>query len=243
LLNLDALSSLRVFATQQLRLETLVNLALRNDTVRNFFLAMPAIKSILFLYHLWRIELEHGPRGDNRFDVMICDMPSTGFVVGLYGVPNTLRQIFRAGPLATYALGMESMLFEPDRCGLVVVTLAEEMPVIESIELLQTLRERHGVQAATVVVNAMYPRLIEPDEVKLLKQAFTAEQVNGSMHGVLSAASLLANRAERAERLLPMLRDAFGDRIVELPHLFKRQLPLPAIDELAERLKTQLVTV
>lgn len=244
--SLDAMDSLRFFALQQLRLEAVVRLALRNKTVRGFFLAMPAIKSILFLYHLWRLENEHGPRGDGRYDILICDLPTSGFVVGLYGVPSTIRQIFRLGPLAHYAEGMAAMLFDPRRAGLVLVTLPEEMPVVETVELLDRLRARHGVEAAAVFVNGVYPALISPDELAALGVATASARSKPgaeALDSMLWAATVLAGRKARADGLMPLLREAVGERLIELPHLFRRRLPLESIDELADVLRARLAEV
>ena len=234
LMGIDALHSLHFFALQQLRLETVVRLALRNKSVRGFFMAMPGIKSILFLYHLWRLESEHGPQGDGTWDLIVCDLPTSGYVVGLYGVPTTLRQIFRVGPLANYANGMADMLFDPRRAGLVLVTLPEEMPVVETVELIERLRTRNGVEAAAVFVNGIYPELVsatELAEMALVGRATPDMAVE--LEGMLWAADLLAGRNARAARLLPLLRHEVGDRLVELPHLFRRHMHLSGIDELA----------
>ena len=237
LMGVDALSSLHYFALQQLRLETVVRLALRNKAVRGFFMAMPGIKSILFLYHLWRLESEHGPAGDGRWDLIVCDLPTSGYAVGLYGVPTTLQQIFRVGPMAKYAAGMAAMLSDPKRAGLVLVTLPEEMPVVETVELIERLRSRNNVEAAAVFVNGIYPELVAPDEIEALVAASVQAQAEAGpsqeMDGLLWAARLLAGRNARAERLLPLLRDEVGDRLIELPHLFRRHMHLSGIDELA----------
>ncbi len=235
LMGVDALTSLHYFALQQLRLETVVKLALRNNAVRGFFMAMPGIKSILFLYHLWRLESEHGPAGDGSWDLIVCDLPTSGYVIGLYGVPTTLRQIFRVGPMAKYAAGMAAMLSDPRRAGLVLVTLPEEMPVVETVELIERLRTRNGVEAAAVFVNGIYPELVAPAEIESLVAASGRSSGGGSpeLEGLLWAAELLAGRNARAKRLLPLLRSEVGDRMIELPHLFRRHMHLAGIDELA----------
>ncbi len=240
LMGFDLLYSLRTFATDQLKLKTLVNMALRNDTVRGFFLAMPAIKSVLFLYHLHRLERIHGPDGDGRWDLIVCDMPTSGFVAGLYGVPTMVRQIFRVGPLATTADDMGKLLFDPLRTGLVLVTLPEEMPVVETIELRNALRAKHGIDTAAIVVNGVYPTLIDHDEMVALAAAVgegteLTDDPDG-IEGMLWAAGVLGRRRDRAVALLPQLRDAAGGRLIELPHLFRRTLPLTSIDELADSL-------
>ncbi|MCO4760274.1 MAG: P-loop NTPase [Myxococcales bacterium] len=236
LMGFDLLYSLHFFAVDQLKLKALVKMALRNDSVRGFFLAMPAIKSILFLYHLYRLEAAHGTEGDGRWDLIVCDMPTSGFVAGLYGVPAMVGQIFRIGPLAKTAEGMGKLLFDPLKTGVVLVTLPEEMPVVETIELRNALRQKHGIDTAAIVVNGVYPTLIESAEMTALSEAVGTGEAgdDNGVDGMLWAAQVLRGRSERAAQLLPQLRRAAGGRLIELPHLFKRHLPLSAIDELAD---------
>lgn len=240
LMGFDLLYSLHGFAGDQLKVKALAKLALANRHVRGFFLAMPAIKSILFLYHLHRLEAIHGPRGDKRWDLIVCDMPTSGFVAGLYGVPTMIRQIFRVGPLSTVADEMSALLYDPLRTGLVLVTLPEEMPVLESLELRNGLRAKHGIDTAAIIVNGVYPELLDHDELAALAGAVQGEaalEADDAVSGVLWAADVLRGRADRAARLMPDLREAVGERLIELPHLFRRHMPLDAIDELARTMR------
>ncbi|MEY3012595.1 MAG: hypothetical protein RIT45_1330, partial [Pseudomonadota bacterium] len=240
LMGFDLLYSLHGFAGDQLKVKALAKLALANRHVRGFFLAMPAIKSILFLYHLHRLEAIHGPRGDKRWDMIVCDMPTSGFVAGLYGVPTMIRQIFRVGPLSTVADEMSALLYDPLRTGLVLVTLPEEMPVLETLELRNGLRAKHGIDTAAIIVNGVYPELLDHDELAALAGAVQGEaalEADDAVSGVLWAADVLRGRADRAARLMPDLREAVGERLIELPHLFRRHMPLDAIDELARKMR------
>lgn len=234
---LDSSDSLRYFVTQQLKVTALVNLALRNRSVEGFFKATPAIKPMLFLYHLWRIEQDHGRTGDGRYDLIICDLPTSGFAHGMYAIPDTLAHVFRVGSMATYAEGMRAMLTTPGRAGLVLVTLPEEMPVTETLELRAALQQRHGVETAAIVVNGMYPHLVGSGDVTHLQAALAHAEGAGRepVSEWLWAARLLAGRSDRALGFVQQLRKAMSGRVVELPFLFRRDLPLDAIDHLAHR--------
>ncbi len=239
LMGFDLLDALHGFAGDQLKVRALAKLALSNKVVRGFFLAMPAIRSILFLYHLQQLEATHGPRGDRRWDLIVCDMPTSGFVAGLYGVPAMVRQIFRVGPLAEVAESMAQLLFDPLRLGVVLVTLPEEMPVVETIELRHELRRRHGVEVAAIVVNGLYPELVDGDELAALsavvdEPGMSSEDRNAAEQ-LLWAAEVMRGRAARARRVLPDLEHVAGETLVALPHLFRRKLHLDSIDALAAR--------
>ena len=232
---LDVMDSLRFFAIQQLKLETLVNLALRNKAVDSFFQAVPAIKPILTLYQVWHMLQLHGPTGDRTWDLAICDLPTSGFVQGMYQIPRTLQQAFRAGPVHTYATGMRQLLLDPQRTGLVLVTLPEDMPVVETLELQEILRKAHGVTAAAVVLNGVVPAGLDAAQLALLDAAahVPAQQ---QLDSWLWAAQVLQQRRARALALVPKLAAAVQGRVVQLPFLFRRDLPLAAVDELVAHL-------
>jgi anion-transporting ArsA/GET3 family ATPase len=249
------MDSLRYFAVQQLKIETLVNLALRNRAVEGFFQAVPAVKPMLFLYHVWRMIDDHGPRGDRRWDLIICDLPTSGFVQGMYQIPLTLQQTFRAGPVHGYGKAMGDLLLDRQRTGLLLVTLPEEMPVVETLELRNALEQQHHVQPVAVLVNGVFPAALDAGELaelatavqrptpdaEAVEDALAVERMLGAepvadlrdLGAHLWAAELLLSRRVRAQGLLPRLAEAVQGRVLELPFLFRRDLPLAAIDQLA----------
>ena len=255
---MDTMDSLRYFATKQLRIEALVNLALRNRAVEGFFGAVPAVKPILFLYHIWQILEEHGPRGDKKYDLLVCDLPTSGFVQGMYQIPRTLQLTFRGGPVHHYAQGMGDLLRDDKRCGLVLVTLPEEMPVVETLELQAILKKEHGVEPAAVVVNGVFSDALDPrdlhdlaqkvdqptpdaqavEDALAIERAVAAPEAKNlaDLASWLWAAELLAGRRRRAETLLPRLTSSVPGRVLTLPFLFRRIMPLEAIDQLANAL-------
>ncbi len=232
---LHAMDSLRFFATHQLKVAALVNLALRNKSVESFFSAVPAMKPILFLFQLWRTEVEHGRSGDGQWDLIICDLPTSGFVAGMYAIPDTLAQVFRLGPVAAYAVGMRQLLSDPRRAGLVLVTLPEELPLVETLELLARLQERHGVEAAAIVLNGVMPTALPEQDLQLAEAQLAGE----TTRPWLWAAQLLQTRRARALTVLRRLQAVLPGRVLTTPFLFRRQMPLQAIDELASALAQQ----
>ena len=75
---------------------------------------------------------------------------------------------------------------DPKRCGVTVVALAEEMPVQEAIELLDTLEERLDRRPDSVIVNGLYPSLAgqsDDDETTALWRH--RRQVNELQHARL----------------------------------------------------------
>ena len=243
--SLSAMDSLRYFAIRQLKVPALVHLALRNKAVEGFFRASPAVRPALFLYQLWTTVEEHGTRAgrehgpERHWDLVICDLPTSGFVAGMYAIPNMLSGVFRTGPLAGYAEGMRSLLRDPARTGLTLVTLPEDMPVVETLELRALLLQRHGVEAAAVILNAVMPRSLDADILDALGRAADHDP---ALDAWRLTADRIANRRAKAISAAQRLRETLPqETLLTLPWRFDRELHLPAIDELAAALRVGVV--
>ena len=153
----------------------------------------------------------------------------------MYAIPNMLSGVFRTGPLATYAEGMRSLLRDPARTGLTLVTLPEDMPVVETLELRALLLQRHGVEAAAVVLNAVMPRSHDVDVLDALERAADRD---AALEPWRITAERIANRRAKALAAAHRLRETLPPgTLLTLPWRFERELPLPAIDELAAALR------
>jgi anion-transporting ArsA/GET3 family ATPase len=158
-------------------------------------------------------------RGRPRWDQVIVDAPSTGHAVQLLRVPGAMLGMVPPGPLRADAQWMQAWLTDPALTSTLLVTLPEEMPVTEAIELDAQLRQRVGLTPAAVLVNAMpEPRFTAAQAARLGPLASTPEPVGPAA----TAARLGAVRAEAAGRELDRLRAAL--------HLPTAILPLLASD-------------
>jgi hypothetical protein len=63
----------------------------------------------------------------------------------------------RAGPLRRHAHLVEELVRDPNQTLLLPVALAEELPALETVELVQRAREEIGIAVDRVVVNAVAP--------------------------------------------------------------------------------------
>src|SRR5439155_5392416 len=74
-----------------------------------------------------------------------------------------------AGPLKARAEELRDMLKDPHATDVVLVTLAEETPVRETVELAATLRTE-GFPLDNVVVNRWFPRVfVDPGSRRVLE--------------------------------------------------------------------------
>ena len=138
-----------------------------------------------------------------------------------------------AGPLRHDAEWMRAILEDPARTGLVLVTLPEEMPVNEAIELDAQVRDLLAIPRSALLVNAMPEARFTPEEHRLLEPL----EVEGEPLGPAArAATLQAARAEGAARELARVRSAIDLPTIVLPLLARAEWGPEAVERIAAAL-------
>jgi anion-transporting ArsA/GET3 family ATPase len=176
--------------------------------------AIPGIRDVLVLGKVKQLERA------GAADLIVLDAPATGHAVTFLTSANGLLDAARAGPIRAQAADVLEMLNDPARCRVLLVTLAEEMPVSETIEAAYRVEDQAGVQLGPVVVNAL-----EPGGDGLSTPARDAARAAGVDLGEEALAALEASRRFALARL--EVQRAQLERLAnELP---LPQLRLPAI--------------
>jgi hypothetical protein len=112
--------------------------------------------------------------------------------------------------------------------------------VQETVELGAALRQKHGVAPAAIVLNGVCPEFVSRGDIEALLRACAEAETTIDPSDVepltawLWAARVVADRHARADNLLPRLKETAAGRVLTLPFQFRRDLPLPLIDELAD---------
>jgi hypothetical protein len=99
------------------------------------------------------------PPGAPELDMVVLDAPATGHGVRLLAAPRLVSEVIRDGPFGALAGELAGFVADPERCGVVVVTQAEEMPVEEAFELRDALSTQLGRVPELLVVNGLFPPL------------------------------------------------------------------------------------
>lgn len=94
-----------------------------------------------------------------QYDVVVADCPPTGQVTGLLSAPDTIASLVPAGRIRNQAEWMSEILRSPERSELILVTLAEELPTIETEETMELIEKSSLVGSIMVVTNRVLSRL------------------------------------------------------------------------------------
>jgi len=88
-----------------------------------------------------------------RWDVIVVDAAPSGQVVSHLRGPRTIQEIVDVGLIRNQTAWVREILEDPEKTGVVVVSLPEEMPVTETTELLAHLPKEVKTPVLAVIAN------------------------------------------------------------------------------------------
>jgi anion-transporting ArsA/GET3 family ATPase len=242
-MSMDTEESLKEYLSLQLKLPLLAKigpLARMFDFIAN---AAPGVKEILTVGKLgWEVRERH-------YDLVVVDAPASGHIVGQLRAPQAINELVQVGLVRDQTGWLMDILGDPAQTGVVIVASPEEMPVTESLELIDRLREETNVDVASIVVNRVLPELFGRNEEEVFERlrepAHEAElvtAVGGPVDPVLDAARLAVTLRRTRAGHLARLRAGVDPTlpILYLPELFARGHGLRATNQVAEALGAEL---
>ncbi|HYU31166.1 MAG TPA: ArsA family ATPase [Thermoanaerobaculia bacterium] len=163
--NLKPRQVLDAVVRERLKLELLARRVLASSIYQHFAEGAPGLTEIAILGHAWRL-LNGIEKDAPEVDQIVLDAPATGHGVRLLAAPLLVAEMIHKGPFAEMGGDLARLVSDPERCGIVAVTLAEEMPVQEVLELRQALRTQVSRDPEALVVNGLYPPAPAPGETR-----------------------------------------------------------------------------
>ncbi len=153
-LRMEPYAALAEYLRLQLRIPGLVTRLLDQPAFHAFLDAAPGWRELITLGKVWHLEQA---REDDRpcWDILLVDAPATGHGLTFLDVPGVVISAVRAGPLRRHVGWVEELIRDPERTLLLPVTLAEELPVRETVELVRRAGAEVGIAIDRVVVNAV----------------------------------------------------------------------------------------
>ncbi len=227
--NVTPRDSMREYGIMVLRFKSIYDAVFENRVVRYFLRALPSLAELVMLGKvLHEVRLEEHDRP--RWDLVVLDAPATGHAVQLLRVPAALLDTVPSGPLRRDAQWMQELLVDPTTTAIAIVTLPEEMPVNEAIELDAAVRGVLGMARGALVVNAMPEVRFSPGERERLASLRADPPPLGP---AAQAARLQGLRAEGAARYLARARAALDLPTLLVPLLSRDRWDRDAVEEVA----------
>ena len=205
---------LREYATHLIKVESVAKLFLENPVMKVFISVAPGLRELAILGKATSVPRRHGPPMD--YDAIVIDAYATGHFKALLQAPHGMSQAFKLGPMAEQSRGIEAVLKNSEICQFHIVTLPEELPVREAVELWQYLKSEFGV-TAQVLVNKCLPESMQqaasenpPAGLELFSQ-YLRQHLSQQQRSISSCEQATANSI----RSLPLILENKAEAVVE----------------------------
>jgi len=235
--NTTPAAALAEYGMMILKFKSVYEMVFENRVTRAFLRAIPGLDDYSLLGKAW-FHTEEEKRGKPVWDTVVFDMPASGHALAMLRVPWVIDETVPDGPLTRDARTMKALLSDPARTATVLVTLAEEMPVNEAIQLEQALG-KIGIAAERIVCNQVYPdHFPAGSPVDKVVETLVAEPTLGSPLAELAEHGKLArDRHALNARYLTELRQRATAPVHELPLVFAKTLAPADVAALGEKLE------
>lgn len=191
---------------------------LESSTFQAIAAAAPGLSEFLLLEQI--LGWVQPPRLSRRrrYDRILVDGPATGHAIQLLRTPRNLVSMLSASPLGSTARELLALLEDWHRTRVLLVSLAEEMSVRETIEAWEVLHGELLLHVGPPVVNRIFPRHFSAAEAR---QILDAKETGP----LWEAARFAIGLRREAEQQVGRLR-----RSLDEPPVLVRQVFRPEVD-------------
>jgi len=173
-----------------------------------------------------------GSKGKSTgYDAVVVDSPPTGRIARFLDVTKAVSDLAKGGPVHSQADGVVKLLHS-ELTAIHLVTLLEALPIQETIEAIDELKEL-GLPIGSVVVNRNIPSYLDADDIaKAAEGDVDADSVRAGLAkvgitlGDDDFAGLLTETIQHATRVSARAESAAQLDEVDIP-----RLELPAISD------------
>jgi anion-transporting ArsA/GET3 family ATPase len=208
----------------------------------------PGLRDVLLTGKIKEIVVRPEKGRQHGYDAVVVDSPPTGRIARFLDVTQAVSDLAKGGPVHSQADGVVKLLHS-DLTAIHLVTLLEALPIQETVEAIDELKEI-GLPIGSVIVNRNIPAYLPADDLaKAAEGDIDADAVRaglakagidlpdadfaGLLTEAIQHATRIAARSESAEQL-----DAIDVSRLELPSL-RDGVDLGSLYELAEELAHQ----
>ena len=238
-LSVDGRAALEEYLGLIIPVKRLLTSIFSSKIYQYFVAAAPGLKELMTIGKIW-YEATRREAGKPAWDAIVVDAPATGHSLQYLRMPQAARDSFGAGLVRNEAARITDLLRDRRTTAVHLVTLAEEMPVIETLETRAQLVDMLDLPPGYVVVNRLHGRRFADGLLDRLRHPGTPVTP--------AERALLACVAERAAEEsgwadinaanLARLRVGVGDApVIELPFLFVEEFGTAEVTELSRLLE------
>lgn len=137
------------YIERTLKIPAITRILAKNTLIQLLAKVAPGIKEIVSIGKIWSLRDEH--------DAIVIDLPSSGYGLTLFHSVRNFMRLFGKGRSFEDSRAMLETLSDPNQVLHVLVTLAEEMPLVETDELRGLLVEQFPKANLLYAINRLLP--------------------------------------------------------------------------------------
>jgi anion-transporting ArsA/GET3 family ATPase len=236
--NITPDAAMKEYVLMKLKVEMIYRAVFGNRFVKQFLRVIPGLNELVLIGKAWYHEKERDARGRPKYDFIVIDAPATGHGLFFLQIPKVITEAVATGPMARECQEILDLLQDPERTVLNLITLTEEMPVNETIELKAQVDEILEMPMGYLIANGVYPTLFtarEGAEVSSIANARPGE--TDLAQRLLNTALFRHERCELQATYLDRLSREIKLPIIEVPFYFEPELNFSVIEKIAENIE------
>ena len=191
----------------------------------------PGLRDVLLTGKIKESVVRQDGNKKPAYDAIVVDSPPTGRIARFLDVTKAVSDLAKGGPVHSQADGVVKLLHS-DQTAIHLVTLLEALPIQETIEAIEELKEL-GLPIGSVIVNRNIPPFLPAaDLAKAAEGDIDADAVRAGLDRVgitlsdADFAGLLTESIEHASRI-----KARAESAEQLDRLKVARLELPTIPD------------
>ena len=243
-LSLDGRTALEEYLGLVIPVKRVLTTIFSSRIYQYFVAAAPGLKELMTVGKIW-YEATREEHGGPRWDAIVVDAPATGHGLQYLAMPQVAHDTFGAGLVQREAGRVAALLRDPAATAVHLVTLAEDMPVVETLETHAKLAGELGLPAGRVIVNRVHGRAFPAEVVGRVREG--AAGATGRQRELLEAVADRAAEesgwAEINREQLERLRQALGaEALIEVPFLYSEEFGARELERVGQVLEQALET-
>lgn len=217
--------AMREYALMIVKFERVYKTVFENRMVKYFLRFIPSLQELVLLGKVLFHLQEKNADGSYKWDRVIMDAPATGHAITFLNVPQVILETVPAGQMQNEARKMRDLLVDPRTTAAVLVTLPEEMPVNETVDLYQAMTTQLHVTPRAVILNQFVEDRFGPGDEGAVPPSLR-ELVHE--HGIREGLSEAAKARLLKELSLP---------VITVPRMFGMSMGPETVDQVATALQ------
>ena len=227
---IDPRDALEEFLDGLLRIRALTQRLLRSSSFSILAAAAPGIEEFLVLAKIANLERERvGLKRRPRHDLIIVDAPATGHSLPFLSTARSVMEMMPTSSIGRMAQDVGTLLSDPRKSAVVLVTTAEEMAVNETIELAAGVRQGRAIALGPVIANAIWPDRFQAEEAAWISAA-------DGVDPLVEVGRYHLEKRRRCEEQLARLASELRVQPIQLPFTLSRELDRPNLRKLVSTL-------